>query len=69
MGKWININERKPEKSGYYLITHKEPWLYDPGVSMGYYYSDKGCFEYVDGEKYITAWMEIPKPYEGDLNE
>lgn len=65
--EWVRVDERPPEKPGYYLVTKfdyfdgwvtremswADGWNRSPG--------DNGEFEI--GNEFIRAWMPMPEPY------
>lgn len=59
--EWIPVSERLPKEDGRYLCD----WQ---GMRVGTCYFHKGHFRvYGDiKDKYVTAWMPLPKPYEED---
>lgn len=56
--KWHPYPEEKPPKEGLYLITLKFGNTKD--VSLGYL--TKGIYSNT-----LTAWAELPKPYEDEI--
>ena len=65
---WIPCSERLPSEQGQYLVTfpicNGEPWVYILSFNKGKFYEtddEWGDVEYDD----VTAWMPLPKPYEG----
>lgn len=60
--RWIPVSERLPEKDGYYLITR---------LNYGEAVTDKRSFNRRNGYgsfvcNNVTAWKEMPKPYESE---
>lgn len=58
---WIPVTERLPDNSRNVLITHKG------GVSMGWYnglYFEKGASTHHRKIQTVTAWRELPEPYQ-----
>lgn len=59
--KWIDVNDRLPDKSGYYLV-----------VTTGFYKSDRAHIEKYSinenlhwyGLRDVTHWMPLPEPPE-----
>jgi hypothetical protein len=75
-GRWIPVTERLPIEDGYYIVTFKNGWLpnnvipidillYAGGKWKYYFVFDNDGFEDDDFESPITAWMPLPKPFEG----
>lgn len=59
---WIPCSERLPENNNTVLITHRG------GVSVGWYngrYWKRGASTKHRSIKTVTAWMPLPKPWEG----
>ena len=70
--KWIPCSDRLPDKDGRYLI------YYDYGCIECLDYADGwNCRrDYLSGEIYrdyeshsVVAWMPLPEPYKGKINE
>lgn len=60
--QWIPVSERLPDDNATVLITHKG------GVSFGWYngrYWERGANTKHRPLQTVTAWMPLPKPYEG----
>ena len=60
--KWISIEDRLPDKEGYYLVF---PHKYGIEAKFNLYGKFKGKFTSDDEngyehERYISHWMEIP---------
>lgn len=74
--RWIPVSERLPEPYSTVLITIKtrdyatEPWGYYTDVAD---YQEDGWTTFNDWDEgqeyYITAWMPLPEPWEGEKNE
>lgn len=63
--RWIPVSEKLPEKDGYYLITR---------LNYGEAVTDKRSFNRRNGYgsfvcNNVTAWKEMPKPYESEGEE
>lgn len=59
--RWIPVTERLPDNSRNVLITHRG------GVSMAWYnglYFEKGASTHHQKIKTVTAWCELPEPYQ-----
>lgn len=58
--RWISVSEKLPERRKHYIVT-------DFGSVEEAYYTCDGHWFSVDGNKLkdVTAWMPLPKPYEG----
>ena len=58
--QWIPCSERLPERRKHYIVT-------DFGSVEEAYYNCDGHWFSVDGNKLkdVTAWMPLPKPYDG----
>lgn len=71
VGKWIPVTERLPEKSGEYLVTY-HPCYWDDVESEILVGIDtfRGKTTWAK-RKYqrVTAWMPLPKPYEGSEHD
>lgn len=77
--RWIPVSERLPEEYNTVLITvksrdsKKEPWIYFTDVAT--YHGCNGIDwetfnDWDEGQEYyITAWMPLPKPWEGEKHE
>lgn len=76
--KWISVKDRLPENDKRVLVTVKEVgYVYneeEPYVSLDYRcLNGKWYFDFENGQVcendkvIITAWMPLPKPYEGDV--
>ena len=54
-GKWISVNERFPEKSGFYLVAHKNGF-----ISHRLYH--EGCDDSFGTltDNPVTHWMPLP---------
>lgn len=65
MDKWISVNEKLPEKDGYYLIFDD---LFQ--YKIGKFYHDYGLFYiYDDGwtqYNFVTHWMHLPEHPHGE---
>lgn len=64
VNRWIPVSERLPEEDGRYLCD----WQ---GMRVGTCYFHNGHFR-VYGEikdKYVTAWMPLPKAYKGEKEQ
>lgn len=74
-GDWIPCSERLPSEHGLYLVTYDddigmmwygEPFMPNIKVNKGekyFYRSDSEWGDIIYEE--VTAWMPLPKPYEG----
>lgn len=61
--EWIPCSERKPTTEGHYLCSLKKPHRID-NIYVGLAYWTGGrWYGYLANE--ITAWMPLPKPWEG----
>lgn len=80
--RWIPCSERLPEVSEAYIVSGKQKyefeteWSYFVDVAVlhptgeGYIGPWQTFGDWNEGqETYITAWMELPKPYKGEANE
>lgn len=71
MTDWIDVNERLPEKSGWYLTTVRYNGFVDLAISWFLYAKD---FSNVDNSQWrdlklnpveaVVAWMPLPEPYQ-----
>lgn len=64
---WIPMNEKKPTKSGYYLVTYADFARKEDRVEVDSW-DDLGEFWDVFGN-YVKAWAELPEPYRRTQNE
>ena len=64
---WIPVKERLPEKSGAYLVTWQATKDSDPICSINLFNVNLGGFGY--RSQGITAWMELPQPYESERKQ
>lgn len=63
--EWISVEERLPEKSGYYLICQKSPFWCEEIIQTARWHissqrfrgAQAGCF--MDD---VTHWMPLPEP-------
>ena len=70
--KWIQCSDRLPDKDGSYLIQHDFG-----GIGCLDYADGWNCRrDYLSGEIYrdyeshsVVAWMPLPEPYKGKINE
>ena len=70
---WIPVEEKLPEKDGWYIISLGDAWTEDGfGAVTGKrksYDSDVRMAKYTNGHfsvGMVAAWMEKPKPYTGE---
>lgn len=59
--RWIPVNEKLPEKSGWYLIT---TYGYEHVVDMFWYYHESNQWNGLPDLEKVVAWMPLPTPYE-----
>ena len=65
---WIPVTERLPEKEGVYLVTDKT--AYGAKISLRYWnIHEKDAFWSGFESDVVTAWMPLPKPWEGEGHE
>lgn len=70
--QWIPCSERLPEQDGEYLVTvyctKNAIWV----DNFEYFKTSDGWVassDAIDWNGYVTAWMPLPQPWEGDSNE
>lgn len=66
MAEWISVEDRMPEKDGYYLVV-----IDDTGISIEEFSKEKLAwlgFDWENAEVFeligITHWMPLPEPPE-----
>lgn len=66
--QWISIDDKLPENDDYVLITDSAGftvvgyfWPFDSST-----YRNKGAWYYGDHEQFVTHWMPLPTPPEGE---
>lgn len=65
--EWISIEDRLPEKDGFYLVYAKSYNAFFPDVSIQEYVREIGfTYDRYLSEDSITHWMPLPKPPEED---
>lgn len=63
--QWIPVSERLPEKYEDVLITYRIPSEKAARIWIGYR-AEAGWCAYGVHHPNITAWMQMPEPYEPD---
>ena len=58
--QWIPVSERLPEDSEYHLVTEYHM------VTIARYWEHRWWDAFGDKAKYVTAWMPLPEPWEGE---
>jgi hypothetical protein len=64
--RWVDAQERLPDREGWYECTSSEPW--PPQVYVLEFRMDRyGGHWSVDGvwHGYVTAWRPLPAPFKG----
>lgn len=62
--EWIPCSKRLPKETEEYLITTKDQYG-DTFVKKTMYFPDEKLWWGVYSSETVTAWMPVPKPYEG----
>ena len=68
MNNWIPVEEKLPEKDGWYLVTTRD-WVNINSddtqlvVTTRHFDKDGGGFDH-----WVTAWLPLPEPYTGGAN-
>ena len=60
VGEWVSVDERLPNKDGYFLITTS-----DNEIDIREYLYSKGWGW--DGFERVIAWQPLPEPYRKDV--
>lgn len=66
--QWISVKDKLPKNDDYVLITDSHGftvvgYFWPFGSSM---YRNKGTWYYGDHEQFVTHWMPLPTPPEGE---
>lgn len=65
--QWIPCNKKLPKEADEYLITTKDRHG-DTFVKKTMYFPDDELWWDISPFETVTAWMPVPKPYEGEGN-
>lgn len=74
---WIPVSERLPKQTDEYIVSvhysrdcvWTDKFGYTPTTDGGWYDPEDTKQNMVDWNKYIAAWMPLPKPYKGGDTE
>lgn len=74
---WVPVTERLPEKDGKYYVTQLRYGVYDSKMTGAYVRETNHIWYSVRHKRWsvmanckVVAWIEeLPKPWEGDVND
>lgn len=62
---WHPYPEEKPSEDGYYLVTARTDWVDCSTKKAHLFVTEKEyCDWFCGSDEYVTAWAELPKPYQ-----